>query len=408
MPALLPSGIIAILSRGALLAVVVMFLATGTALAWDGTTSSTSWTGAGTADDPYLIVNAPQLKGLADSVNAGTTYAGCFFSLSSDIDLEDHAWAPIGGACAIDATSGAPTGAHFDGVFDGKNHSISGINVSDPDAGTGAYGLFGYVGGGGILANLRVAGSLDMGSDKVDQIGSVVGYSRGSLYNLHSSMAVSMNDTTRSASMCGGIAGAVDNPSSSSRLYVRYCSNTGAVTGRGRVGGVAGAVYCVSDGGVVVDQCFNTGEVTSTTSSTKIYTGGIVGLTRGHVSNSYNQGQMATNGGHYLAGIVGMLQGADPVASLANCYSTAVFLNYASTHDHWLWASADASSAVHVSNCFWLPNDANSDITQPYDASGSWGTQTHVSSITADELKGAAHMTESNQTGGFSGYAGDE
>ena len=105
---------------------------------------------------------------------------------------------------------------------------------------------------------------------------------------------------------------------------MRYCSNTGAVTGRGRVGGIVGAVYCVSNGGVVVDQCYNTGYITSTYSYTKIFSGSIVGYCRGYISNCYNWGNLETNNGHYLAGIVGLLQGANPVASCPTD-STAVF-----------------------------------------------------------------------------------
>ena len=394
------------LSRVTLLAVVLTLLAVGQSLAWDGSSASTSWPGAGTATEPDVIGTAAQLKGLADSVNAGTTYAGCFFRLGSDIDLEDYSWTPIGGACALGAT-GVPAGDHFDGTFDGGDHTISGIDISDPVAGTGAYGLFGYV-NGGTIANLNVAGSLDMGTSSVNEIGAVVGYSSGSLYNVHSAMTVSMADATGSASACGGVVGAVENASSSGALYVRYCSNTGDVTGRGRVGGVVGAVYCVSDGGVVVDQCYNTGDVTSTTSATKIFTGGIVGYCQGSISGCYNQGQMTTTGGHYLAGIVGLLQGADPVASLARCYSTATFRSYDPGYDRLLWAADDYSPAVHITDCFWLPDASNSDMTQPYDPSGTWGSQSSVSAVTAAELQGTAPMTGSNATGTFSGSVVDD
>lgn len=391
-----------------LVATLMFLLLTGGAAAWDGSTADTDWSGAGTADNPWIIGSAEELKGLANRVNTGTTYSGKYFRMGADINLENYAWVPIGGACTLDATTGVPIGAHFDGVFDGYNHTISGINVSNPASGTGAYGLFGYVGSGGVLANMSVAGSLNMGTLKINQIGGVVGYSQGSLYNLHSSVTVYMNDTSCEASMAGGIAGVVENINSSTTLYVRYCSNTGAVTGRGRVGGIVGAVYCVSNGGVVVDQCYNTGYITSTYSYTKIFSGGIVGYCRGYISNCYNWGNLETNNGHYLAGIVGLLQGANPVASLSNCYSTAVFTagHYAASHDRWLYGTADFSPAVHITNCFWLPDPSNSDITQPYDPSGSWGTQVNMSAVSAAQLQGTADMTgcEPNDSGVFSGY----
>ena len=375
------------------------------ATTWDGISSSTDWSGAGTADDPYVISAAAQLKGLADSVNSGTAYSGSFFKLTQDINLADYAWMPIGGHCPLTASEqGVPTGLYFGGVFDGCNHTIGGINISNPAAETGAYGLFGYV-NGGTIANLNVAGSLDMGDNYTSAVGSVVGYTTGSLYNLHSSMTVSVADpTTNTASETGGIAGVVANISSSPALYVRYCSNTGDVTGRGRMGGIAGAVYCESEGGVIVDQCFNTGYIKSVFSTKKIFTGGIVGYCQGYITNCYNQGNMETNNGHYLAGIAGILTGATPVypvASMSNCYSTANFTGYSPNYDRWLYGSADFNPAVHITNCFYLVT--NSDMTQPNE-NDSWGTQTHVSPITVAELQGAAEMTGSNRTGTFSGY----
>jgi hypothetical protein len=372
---------------------------------WDGTSSSTDWSGAGTADDPYVISTAAQLKGLADSVNSGTSYHGSCFKLGADIDLAGYAWTPIGGCCPLTADEqGVPTGLYFGGNFDGCNYAISGINISNPAPETGAYGLFGYV-NGGTIANLSVAGSLDMGDSYTSAVGSVVGYTTGSLYNLHSSMTVTVADPTAcTASQAGGIAGIVDNINSSPALYVRYCSNTGNVTARGRIGGIAGAVYCLSDGGVVVDQCFNTGYIKSVFSTKKIFTGGIAGYCEGYITNCYNRGNLETNNGHYLAGIAGMLTGTPPlypVASLSNCYSSADFTGYAAGYDRWLWASADHNPAVHITNCFYV--QTNSDMTQP-NLDDSWGTQTNVSAITVPQLQGKAEMTGSNRSGTFSGY----
>ena len=119
---------------------------------WDGIGSSTDWIGGGTRDDPYVISTAAQLKGLADSVNDGTPYSGTYFKFDNDIDFANHAWTPIGGHCPIE--DGIPNGPYFAGAFDGGNHTISGINISNPVSETGAYGLFGYV-KDGVIANLN-------------------------------------------------------------------------------------------------------------------------------------------------------------------------------------------------------------------------------------------------------------
>ncbi|HZX21371.1 MAG TPA: metallophosphoesterase, partial [Clostridia bacterium] len=367
---------------------------------WDGEGSDTDWTGDGTFNNPYIINTAAQLKGLADNVNEGTPYSGSYFKLNNDIDLGNHVWTPIGGHCPIN-NDGIPSGFYFGGTFDGNNHVISGINVTNPAPGTGAYGLFGYV-KDGTIANLGVAGKLDMSGEDISIIGSVVGYTSGSLYNIHSSVTITGLDPECKASNAGGIAGIVENNDSESILYVQYCSNAGHVSARGRIGGIVGAIYCAKSGGVVVDQCFNSGKIESISQvASKVYTGGIVGFSEGYITNCYNQGKMDRGNGNYIAGIVSMLNGYDSIASMSNCYSTAIFENYVATHDRWLWGSADHNPEVKITNCFYVKT--NEDMIQPQD-DDSWGTQTYVSSVTESQLRGEGKLTESNMSGDFDGY----
>ncbi len=353
--------------------------ATDAVSTWNGISSSTDWTGSGTSLAPYVISTAAQLKGLSDNVNNGTNYSGYYFILDSDIDLAGYAWAPIGGACALStetATLGIPMGNYFAGVFDGRNHTISGINISNPAAGTGAYGLFVYV-NGGTIANLSVAGSLNMGNNAIDEIGSVVGYTSGDLYNLHSSMTIYMYDPTEeTASQAGGIAGVVENIGSNT-IHVKYCSNTGNITARGRIGGIVGAAYSIigNDGGVVIDQCFNTGNITSTHSTKKIFTGGVVGYCTGYLTNCYNRGVMQTDNGHYICGFVGLVHGSGryAIASMSDCYSTAVFLKeYSTDHDRFLYGSVDSNNAVAITDCFYVIDPSNTDMSQPTGMEEFW------------------------------------
>ena len=119
----------------ALMLTVCAVAQTTSALPWDGTT--TTWTqGAGTQANPYLIENGAHLAYLADKVNTGTTYAGVYFKMVNDIDMDGNPWTPIG----TDATNS------FRGVFDGDNHSVFDVNMT-----AGTYlGLFGYTSGATI------------------------------------------------------------------------------------------------------------------------------------------------------------------------------------------------------------------------------------------------------------------
>ncbi|OBR90769.1 hypothetical protein CLRAG_34170 [Clostridium ragsdalei P11] len=367
---------------------------------WNGTSSSTTWSGSGNSGDPYIISTADQLKGLADSVNNGTSYSGDYFKLGDDINLGNYAWTPIGGACSI--LNGVPTGKYFAGVFDGNNKTISGINISNPAASTGAYGLFGYV-NGGVIGNLKVAGSLNMGTSAINEIGAVVGYTNGSIYNCHSAMNVCVNNA--SASQAGGIAGVVENTNTSKILNVQYCSNTGTVTGRGRVGGIVGAVYCVSNGGVVVDECYNTGNLTTVGTSTKSYVGGIVGYCRGYITSCYNQGNLSTYGGHYQGGIVGILQGSNPTARMSYCYNTGIFSGASTSYDQALWASADRSFSVTITDCIYsdkVTTDSNVRITQSADR--TWGNCHGVINLADTDMQGEKALESLNATANGTKY----
>ena len=70
--------------------------------------------GEGSKDSPYLISNETELFAFADSVNSGNSYAGKVIKLTSDIDLANKEWTPIG-------TSSAP----FCGTFNGAHAMIT-------------------------------------------------------------------------------------------------------------------------------------------------------------------------------------------------------------------------------------------------------------------------------------------
>ena len=121
--------------------------------------------GEGSKDSPYLISNEIELFAFADSVNSGNSYAGKVIKLTSDIDLANKEWTPIG-------TSSAP----FCGTFDGDNHIIKNLKISCSkeyvSGGTNQnyVGLFGYMMGGssaGIknltIENADVTGCLYVG-----------------------------------------------------------------------------------------------------------------------------------------------------------------------------------------------------------------------------------------------------
>ena len=171
---------------------------------WDGKPAEKFADGAGTVDDPYKISNGAELAYLAQKVNEGESYSGGYFTLTSDIQLneldengmpkaadgQDKAfpWTPIGKF--VKSSNKQP----FSGIFDGDGHTISGLYINL----TGSYksnskgkvyqGLFGYV-EGGTVQNLIVTGSVAVKNTyttkavDVSYIGGIVGYTDGTVQN---------------------------------------------------------------------------------------------------------------------------------------------------------------------------------------------------------------------------------
>ncbi len=375
---------------------------------------SGNWTDAGNyniADwytghsSPFTIDTAAELAGLAYLVNTGTdNFSGDIVNLTEDIDLSAHYWVPIGGASTM--SGGVPTGYYFAGRFDGyyashvttyNTHIITGMQINTAPTNYGGYGLFGYV-NGGIIQNVTIqpASASDPGialTNNVSAVGGFAGYTNGTLYNLHN-LGVTVNVSNTGSSQTGGIAGTVEN-NSETAILVQYCSNEGNITGRGRVGGIVGAVYCSNVGGVVVDNCFNRSNTLKTIGTAQnSFSGSIVGYCRGYITNSYSfNTHVDTNGSHYVAGIVGLLQGTGPQASLSNSYSYASFGTTAypvnPAYDRFAFTSVDNSNTMPIANTLWKdtnPQPGSVTLTQP-NATGTngWGLWTQVGTLTGTD-----------------------
>ena len=100
--------------------------------------------GSGTKDDPWLISNDLELAKLAHDVTNGTTkamFAGKYFKLNKDINLNKGKWMPIG----TWKCNKSSNDRYFAGKFDGDGHTISNmkiewVNEKDFEA---SWGLFG-------------------------------------------------------------------------------------------------------------------------------------------------------------------------------------------------------------------------------------------------------------------------
>lgn len=267
---------------------------------WDGTVATDFAGGSGTAEDPYQIANGAQLAKLAQDVNGGNNYAGTYFVLTADIQLNNtEGWENWGSTAP--ANRWTPIGTswenQFTGTLDGDGHSVSGIYINST---VDFQSLVGYLGSGGALQNLGVKASYIKGRNVVGgvcgtngggnvtncyntgsitgdgYVGGVCGYNRGTMINCYNIGSVEGNEIV--GGLCGmNMAGTVTN-----------CYNTGNVTGGSQVGGVCGRNE-MGD----VTNCYNTGSV----AGTGYEVGGVCGMNkRGTVTNCYYLAGKANSG----------------------------------------------------------------------------------------------------------------
>ena len=276
-------------------------------------------------DEVYEISNAGQLYWFAGLVN-GTlsgvpqnTSANAV--LTADIVVNKNVlkpdgtvnegtfkeWTPI-------ATSASP----YTGIFDGQNHTISGLYFNQEDS----YDVGLFSRNNGKIANAGILDSYFYGTSKVGGVcgnnytGTITNcYNTGSVSGLGNLGGVSGYNYTGSITNCyntgnvsgsSGFVGGVSGCNSKGTIINSY--NAGSVSGLECVGGVSGD----NDTGSITD-CYNIGSV----SGSEGYVGGVNGWNKGTITNCYNVGSVSGTE-HYVGGVNGYNDGG----TITNCYNT--------------------------------------------------------------------------------------
>ena len=284
--------------------------------------------GDNSKDEVYEISNAGQLYWFAGLVN-GTlsgveknTSANAVLTadivvnenvLKSDGTLNEGSfkeWTPIG-------TSASP----YTGIFEGQNHTISGLHFNQE-----AYyiGLFGV--NSGKIANVGILDSYFYGQPyRGIWVGGVCGYNKdqGAITNCYNTGIVRGSEAV--GGVCGSNYGTITNCSNKGNVgeddesvggvcgsnygTITNCNNAGIVSGKMYVGGVCGKN---SNGGTITN-CNNTGEVRGTSQ----YIGGLSGDNdSSSITNCNNTGEVKATG-KFVGGLSG---GNYNNGTITNCY----------------------------------------------------------------------------------------
>lgn len=188
---------------------------------------------------------------------------------------------------------------NFSGTFDGNGHTIT-LKITANQNYTGLFTSLQGMSGGTTVKNLLLDGTID-NTANYNRVAAVAGGASAlngpiTVENCKSAVTI-----TGSGSYIAGIVGYCSNNSSSKGLLqILNCANTGSVSGKGNVGGIAGNL---TGGAHAIQNCYNTGSVAATGNNVA----GIVGWVADGVSitNCYTVGALPQSG---------------TVSAIANCY----------------------------------------------------------------------------------------
>ena len=327
-------------------------------------------TGTGTAEDPYLISDASQLRWFASQVNDNSKNS-ISAQLTGDIDLGNENWTPIGQYAR----------SAYNGTFDGQYHEIKNLKITGSSS--NHYGLFGVV-GTGTVKNLTVSGAVTISGSGSSTygIGAIVGSlnSTGTIENCINKATVSGNNNT------AGIVGYMSN----SNGTVTTCANTGKISGSNNVGGIVGQFY----GKGAIDHCYNTGDITAAVNKA----GGIVGYL--YASSSYYKNTVSA------CYSTGKITGTSSAAVVGNIYSTSY-----STLDKLFFLEGAGTESNAVAKTSGELKTLAATLGKPFIAAPAgindgypifeWQIPTYAVTFTVDPAE--AEVTIDGQTGTHSG-----
>lgn len=320
-----------------------------------------SGTGSGTSDDPYLITDADMLAEMGNFL--GSTHAGTCFKLANDIDLTEwiaennpsQGWAPIG----------VSSSAAFQGVFDGDNHTISGLYINRPN--NNFVGLIGYA-SQATLKNIRLTDSNVTGNSYT---GSLCGDLQTSSIQNCAITQAKVNGKSYTGGMVGEIHDSnidnclFDGVVSNSETYtgglsgysyncnIRNCAVKGSIIGVGYTGGIIGLSGTSSSGSTskryYVENCYFDGSIEGS-----VNVGGIVGYFKRYkpsVYSSYDRDSYNTIQKCYSKGII---SGTNNVGGIVGYFYSGILYS-SCTYDTKTVCSTDNCGRI----CGYSSNDGD-------------------------------------------------
>ncbi len=289
-----------------------------------------SGSGAGTENDPYLILNPIQLNQMRNYLNR----SGVYFKLMANIDLTEflqdenpaQGWQPVGNSSS----------AAFKGILDGNGKTVSGLWIKRSN--TDNVALFGYT-NGATIKNIKVTGASIEGKDHTGGFvgtceyttftnctftGEVKGVSRvGGIVAKSSEKSKSVLSNCRlydsqviGKDYVGGACGDGGKATSFSNCYIY--SN---IVGDSYVGGICGNGQ-PSAGDMNMNSCGYVGNISANSNA-----GGLIGRYsasgRPTITNCFVIGEIMAIS-DYVGGLIGYCEDLYTNSSISHCYFSGI------------------------------------------------------------------------------------
>ena len=236
-------------------------------------------------NNTYTVYTAEGLLAWAEAARKDLS-TSC--TLAANLDLTNTEWTPIGN-----------DENRYTGIFDGGGHTLTELTVDQ--SGADYIGLFGAIGEGGTVKNLKLTDVAIKGNTVV---GAVAGRNVGTIENCSAAGEITGFITV------GGIAGYNDEGT------ITNCSAKSSVTGSENVGSITGSQL----NGTIIG-CSAAGKITGSDKNV----GGIAGFQLGGTI-SYCHSSSTVTGYDYVGGVVGQMDTrielANKEAVLIACSST--------------------------------------------------------------------------------------
>ena len=310
------------------------------------------------SDGSYTVTTAEGLKNIAELVNEEWKL-DINITLTDDIDLKGIDWTPIG----IDYNH------QYIGTFDGNGKTITGLTVTVSDR---YAGLFGYIGTGGKVMNVKLEGVQIESDNELSDVGGVAGWSQGNIENCSVSGSVigrGMN------SIVGGVVGY------QSGGFLTGCSSSATVNAGNNAGGVAGCTDSAT-----LTGCYATGDVTLESINTGYnYAGGVVGSNTNSSTliACYAWGSVSGTGTGtiYVGGVTGDNLGGTLIA----CYhANGTVSGTAGTTGGVTGRNYKSSNDPVITACYWGSNGQTQGIGED-----RAGTTFETTQVTDDDWQNA-------------------